>query len=72
MVPDLLERGHESAHGHHHGYIPGAVGLLRIADRLAPSDCLERHRAVLINFGTTGAYAYYFRREKQAQAAGVK
>jgi len=25
--------------------------------------------AVLINFGTIGAYAYYLRREKQAQAA---
>jgi uncharacterized protein with PQ loop repeat len=28
--------------------------------------------AVLINFGTIGAYAYYLRREKQAQAARVK
>jgi uncharacterized protein with PQ loop repeat len=28
--------------------------------------------AVLINFGTIGAYAYYLRRKKQAQAAGVK
>jgi uncharacterized protein with PQ loop repeat len=28
--------------------------------------------AVLINFGTVGAFAYYLRREKQAPAAGMK
>ena len=28
--------------------------------------------AGLINFSTVGAFAYYLRREKQAQAAGVK
>jgi len=27
--------------------------------------------AVLINFGTIGAYAYYLRRERQARAAGT-
>jgi hypothetical protein len=30
------------------------------------------HRAVLISVGTNGAYAYYLRGEKQAQAVGVK
>ena len=38
-----VQRGHESADGRHHGCVPGAVGLLRIADRFAAGDPVERY-----------------------------
>jgi MtN3 and saliva related transmembrane protein len=72
-VPDLVamlrrgsSNGHEPEDGRDHGDLPDRLGLLRVADRLATRDPLER-QTVATNFFSVGAYLYYARRERRSR-----
>jgi uncharacterized protein with PQ loop repeat len=77
-VPDLLamlRRKSSEGMNPRMGTIMGAFQVLWVYYGLLIASrpvILWNVIAVLINFGTIGAYAYYLRREKAAQAVGVK
>jgi len=77
-VPDLLamlRRKSSEGMNPRMGTIMGAFQVLWVYYGLLIASrpvILWNVIAVLINFGTVGAFAYYLKREKQAQAAGAK